>query len=129
MELIVHDVHHLQQRVARLEQRPTPSTSIVEVTDLLNKLNKLDPAKKRVVLIGWLEDLSVETRLVELPKLFKDTFRDFHPVDFGNHAKGPYTNRQISNVSWSFLRLILRRHFANLLCKHRLTWFLVTSKL
>ena len=47
------------------------------------QLDKLDPAKKRVVFMGWPDTVSAENRLEIIAKYMKDNVSDFRVVDIG----------------------------------------------
>ena len=71
------------------------------VQELQQELNKLDPALRRAVFLGWPEGTSTEKRAELMDKLMKEKFPTFRVVDFGHEYIGPYNNKKLSSVSWA----------------------------
>ena len=64
------------------------------------QVNKLDPALRRAIFIGWPVNLSAEKRL-ELMGIFMDTkYKKVRSVDSGNNFTSPYNDRKLSKTSW-----------------------------
>ena len=98
-------VHELGVRVRNLEDNPPsaspPSSSTTPAfKELLNTVNRLDPAFRRVAFVGWPEGVSEDTRIQEMEKFLKTHFSSFRPVGFGNDFTGPYNNQKLSKGSW-----------------------------
>jgi hypothetical protein len=101
-------VLELQERVKSLEALPPPPppplipppTQSKEISALRGAINKLDPALRRVVFLGWPTDLDADKRIQEMEKFVRERLPRCHPIDYGNDYTGPYSDRKLSKAAW-----------------------------
>ena len=96
------EVKALQTTVEHLQKTLIVGTSEKDVTidALQKKIEKLDPAKKRVVFIGWAENVNADERIAVVSKYMKDNFSSTRYSDLGCYYKGPHNDRKLSNIAW-----------------------------
>ena len=62
---------------------------------------RVDPANKQVVFLGWPEGVEAHNRLEQLEAYFKNAFPTFRPLSFCNEYKGPFTNRTLGQAAYA----------------------------
>ena len=76
------------------------TTSNKAVHELHVMVNKLDPALRRAVFLGWSQSMSTGKRVEHMDKFMKENGSMFRVVDFGHEYIGPYNNKKLSTASW-----------------------------
>ena len=100
---IQNDLHDIKGRLAAVEQRPAAhgATSNPDSSNSMNKLmDKLDPAKKRIVFIGFPDDVQADVRIQKIEEFIKSHASSYRIADSGCFYSGPYNNRKITKVAY-----------------------------
>ena len=90
----------LEQKQLNSASGSANASSNAEVIALQRVVDKLDPAKKRIVFHGWPETYSAEKRIQEMRRVMKDKCHDVLLMDAENFYTGPYSDRKISKASY-----------------------------
>ena len=96
---VKNEMKALQKEVEHIKKNPgnggSGNAKDETIVHLQKQLDKLDPAKKRVIFMGWPDNVSAENRLEIISKYMKDHFSNFRVVDTGCFYMGPYPNRKL----------------------------------
>jgi len=63
-------------------------------------MDKLDPAKKRIVFIGFPDDVQADVRIQKIEDVIKSHASSYRIADSGCFYSGPYNNRKITKVAY-----------------------------
>ena len=102
------EVYDLKQQMAVLQDNrgaadggPTSvSRPIQELEEMRSVINTMDPAKKRVSLIGFSDSLNADERIRQIENFMKDKFPTVRYVAIDNFYSGPYSDRRINKASY-----------------------------
>ena len=119
---ITSDIADLKTRMSNIEtsgvsgsaSSNSPSTNKT-VKDLQQLLNNMDPARKRVALIGFTDTGDASTRVKSIETYMQTHFAQFKYVVVENFDIGPWSNRIASKASYIEFVSVDR---ASKFCKH-----------
>ena len=100
------EVFDLKQRVVALEAAgPTDPNSLptpVQTTpsELQKLVHSLDPAKKRIVFMGWPDTTSADARIKHIEALLSQHTPTLRTNDVDNIYQGPYSKRPLYKVAF-----------------------------
>jgi hypothetical protein len=96
----LHNHKSLVDRVAKVESTGSSSSGPSLPKEAQSIINSLDPAFRRVSLLGFAASASAEKRLEDINKFVDENFANFKPATPGNIYKGPRDKRTLTPNSY-----------------------------
>ena len=97
-----NEMCELRSRISKIEASPLQASSGQGAgnADYNKLLNSLDPALRRVAIIGMPDGWDAAKRIDMISKSIADQFSNFRPLDVGCFYSGPYSNRKLTKACY-----------------------------
>ena len=91
------EVHDLKVRVQTLEAKPATTSASSVPSEVQSMIDNLDPAHRRIALLGFPQEMQPDARLKHIEGLLKK-FPSFRAIDYGTICKGPHNDRKATRT-------------------------------
>ena len=97
-----HEMRNLRNRISKIEASPAQLSSAQGSgsADFNKILNSLDPALRRVAIVGLPDGWDAAKRIDVITKSIAEQFSSFKPLDVGCFFSGPYNNRKLTKACY-----------------------------
>ena len=97
---VTDEISELRQRIGKMETTgPARAAASPELSRVMERLNKLDPALKSITAIGF-DVMDLQDRTRTLRNFMNEHFKDIKFTTVDTIMKGPYNDRKATKVSY-----------------------------